>query len=365
MQKISSYLYPNRIELLADLAGFTTEYTNVYQKIVKIYKGVDNVLEFDIKNADQKRIELNVSPSITNITLNVMDASGYAVGTYQVAPTTTKGIASVTIPAADVAGLDAQFLKYSVTATKDSANIPLYGDSRFGAVGTIELIGSAVPVTPKERVYSSFTAEIDLKGYPTYHSSAIPAKFYQAINTPALSFSAELRGFTGSIWVEATKATTISVESFKQATYLNSYTFADFTGNWMAENVSVGDYQYFRVSYTQPRANGIGASFEVTLNNNHYDVTIRSGGTGYAVGSQIKVLGSVIGGTDGVNDLIITASTVDAASSGYISSYAVSSITGITTSGTAADGVGTYIVTGDNITGTVEKITVYSGDIPC
>ena len=42
MQKLSSYLYPNRIELLADLAGFSVEYTNVYQRNVKIYNGIDN-----------------------------------------------------------------------------------------------------------------------------------------------------------------------------------------------------------------------------------------------------------------------------------------------------------------------------------
>ena len=69
MQKIQSYLYTNRIQLLADVAGFTTEYTNVYQKTVKIYNGVDNVLEFDIKNADQKRIDLS---TLSNIELNVM-----------------------------------------------------------------------------------------------------------------------------------------------------------------------------------------------------------------------------------------------------------------------------------------------------
>ena len=58
MQKISSYLYPNRVEVLADMASFNVEYTNVYQKNVKIYNGIDNTIEFDIKNADQKRIDL-------------------------------------------------------------------------------------------------------------------------------------------------------------------------------------------------------------------------------------------------------------------------------------------------------------------
>ena len=79
MRKISSYLYPNRIELLANVAGFTTEYTNVYQRTVKIYKGVDNVIEFDIKNADQKRIDLSENPVLTDLYLNVMDAQGNAL----------------------------------------------------------------------------------------------------------------------------------------------------------------------------------------------------------------------------------------------------------------------------------------------
>ena len=39
MQKISSYLYSNRVILLANLAGFTVEYTNVYQRTIKIYNG--------------------------------------------------------------------------------------------------------------------------------------------------------------------------------------------------------------------------------------------------------------------------------------------------------------------------------------
>jgi hypothetical protein len=73
MQKIQSYLYPNRVILLADLAGFTTENTVVYAKTIKIYKGVDNVIQFDVQNADQKRLELVISPSITNLEVNVMD----------------------------------------------------------------------------------------------------------------------------------------------------------------------------------------------------------------------------------------------------------------------------------------------------
>jgi hypothetical protein len=363
MRKISSYLYPNRIQLLADVAGFTTEYTNVYQRNIKIYNGIDNTLEFDIKNADQKRIDLG---TLSNIELNVMDSQGSALpnSPYTITPldqTTLKGLASVVIPQDDLVELSPQYLKYSVSASKSGADVLLYCDSRFGAVGTIELVGDAMPTLRDDRVYDSFTAEIDLKGTPTYHSSAIPVKFYEAVKTATIDFDIQLSGLVGSIWIEGTKNSTINTEAFKNADFLWSSTYttsAPGNGHPTIPSINVGDYQYFRVSYTTPISNGVGSSFEVHRANGAYTVTLRSGGTGYAVGSQMKVLGSVLGGVDVVNDMIISVTAVDASSAGFTSSYAVSSITSFTTTGTAAVGAGTYIVTGTNLTGTVDKITV-------
>lgn len=358
MRKISSYLYPNRIQLLADLAAFNVEYNNVYQRNVKIYNGIDNTIEFDIKNADQKRIDLT---TLSNIEMNVMDASGQALpnSPYAVTPTALKGIATATIPEGDLTDLTDQYLRYSVTAVKDGADVILYADTRFGMAGTIELIGNAMPTIKDERIYDTFTAEIDLNGVPTWHTSAIPAKFYEAVPTETLSFDASLKGFTGSIWLEGTKKGTISPEAFKGTPYIDSYTFDNFTGIWTSANVPVGDYQYFRVSYSTPTANGVGASFRVFLENGTYRVELRAGGTGYAARSQIKVLGSTVGGVDGINDIIITVEGVEGVGSQYVSSYTISSIAAISWTGTAPAGNGTYIVTGTNITGTVDKVTVY------
>ena len=58
MQKVQSYLCPNRVILIADLTGFTVEKKTVYARTVKIYKGVDNVIQFDVQNAEEKRIDL-------------------------------------------------------------------------------------------------------------------------------------------------------------------------------------------------------------------------------------------------------------------------------------------------------------------
>jgi hypothetical protein len=363
MQKISTYLYPNRVQLLVDLAAFNVEYTNVYQRIVKIYNGIDNTIEFDIKNADQKRIDLT---TLSSIQLNVMDATGTELpnSPYTVTPTAMKGIATVTIPQEDLTDLTEQFLKYSVTALKDGADVMLYADSRFGAVGTIELVGSAMPTFRDNRVYDSWTAEIDLKGMPIYHTSAIPAKFYEAVPTESMSFEIHASGFIGSVWIDATKNGTTNVEAWRAAGKpFGSWTQLPeddkFTGVIpFGSNIPVGEYQYFRISYTTSTISGVGAGFKVTLADNVYNVTVQSGGTGYAVGAMIKVPGSQMGGVDGVNDLILTVTGVDASSAGFTSSYAVSSVTAVTWSGTAIDGTGTYLVTGTNIAGSIDRVIV-------
>jgi hypothetical protein len=249
MRKISSYLYPNRIELLADLAaGTTTEYTNVYQRNVKLYSGIDNTIEFDIKNADQKRIDLT---TVTSLELNIMDAEGTALpnSPYGLTATSVKGIAEVTIPQEDL-DLDPQFLKYSVSCVKAGKDVLLYADSRFGAVGTIELVGNAMPTFRDSKVYKTYTGEIDLDGNVINHFSAVSAKFYEAVVTQQLSFEIAVEGFIGTIWIEGTTDDTISVNSFLNASRLRSLTFDVATTTVVSfDNVDINDFAYFRVYF--------------------------------------------------------------------------------------------------------------------
>ena len=256
MQKVQSYLYPNRVILIADLAGFNVENTIVYAKTVKIYKGVANVIEFDIQNADQKRLDLVTTPSITNLRLNVMDASGKGLTTspYTINTTSITGIGKVTIPAADTASVAHQFLKYSVTATDSNTNtIPLYTDSRFSAVGTMEIVETAVPITRSSVVYDRFSGEINYMGNVTNHTSAIACKFYESTPTAHLNFSITTHNFIGTIYVEGTEDSTISVESFRNAPQLQVFTTTVATNSPVTfTGVPVGKYNYLRVSWTYP-----------------------------------------------------------------------------------------------------------------
>ena len=90
------------------------------------------------------------------------------------------------------------------------------------------------------------------------------------------------------------------------------------------------------VTGTIVAAIGSLATFTVARSAGVYTITdsqdSASNGTNYAIGDQIKIVGSQVGGTDGINDAIITVTTIDSGGA----------ITGFNYSGTAISGGATY-----------------------
>jgi len=58
MQSTSRYLANNKVTIVANLDGLVTEYRPVYQRNLNVYRGIDNLLHFEVKNHDQKPISL-------------------------------------------------------------------------------------------------------------------------------------------------------------------------------------------------------------------------------------------------------------------------------------------------------------------
>ena len=58
MQLTYRYLATNKSVLIADLTNNITEYRPVYQRNMTVYRGIDNVLTFEIKNPDQKPVSI-------------------------------------------------------------------------------------------------------------------------------------------------------------------------------------------------------------------------------------------------------------------------------------------------------------------
>jgi hypothetical protein len=227
MQKISSYLYPNRIEVIANVAlpesTCPVEWKIVYQKPIKIYKGVDNVIELEVKNSDQKRIDLFGK----TIRFVLMDQTNREIDTYNAtvvddgSTACVKGVARITLPESALAALDTQYLKFSsYVVNADNTKTLLYGDSKYGAQGFIELLDGVIPSTREVRTYEDFQQETNYNGRTveertvTYYSSAIPVKYYEAVPTTTTDISVNVTGFVGTIKIQATKKEVVGHEAF-------------------------------------------------------------------------------------------------------------------------------------------------------
>ena len=135
--------------------------------------------------------------------------------------------------------------------------------------------------------------------------------------------------------------------SWKNGT--NGWGLAGASG-YVTNDLNTIDY-YENVSGTT--RNGSGATFTVEYNSGSYAVTVISAGIHYLPGHEIKVLGSLLGGVNGDNDLIITVDSLLDPNIGDIDA--------VTASGTASEtGSFPYTpITGSNInTGTGFTISV-------
>jgi len=87
--------------------------------------------------------------------------------------------------------------------------------------------------------------------------------------------------------------------------------------NWQIGGTGISPFQDIEyieryTGLTGTVRQGSGATFDILDNGNEtYSVSVVSGGTNYLAGHKIKILGSLIGGADGTNDITITVQTVD------------------------------------------------------
>lgn len=156
MQLNSVYLYPNRIEVFTNsLASWRTErYRKVYNRNLKIYRGVDNDVDIRVKNSDQKPAAI-VAPSGLTATLvyNIIDKDSQKIVLTKDCEIldAEKGKASVRITKDQARVIEKGFYQYSVilefreTIDADEYRVvsrtAMYLDSQYGAVGFVEVDG--------------------------------------------------------------------------------------------------------------------------------------------------------------------------------------------------------------------------------
>ena len=196
MQLIPRYLVSNKTDIIANEAGFVTEYRPVYTRQLEVYKGIDNVLQFKLLNADQKPIDIDLyTPKFMAFDendnlivehdceiLQQGDSTGY----------TYKGLFKVTITENDLLNVKDQYLSYVIyLVDSNNSNVLTYSSAHFENKGIIKVSSGAFPgpsptyeitqfsqTDDSEWVSESITAQPAINGNEALHTAVVYTDAY-------------------------------------------------------------------------------------------------------------------------------------------------------------------------------------------
>lgn len=355
MHKIQLYLVPNKITVTTDLVGYTTEFRQVYQRKIKLHKGIDNTLEFEIKNADQRR-EIVAG---WQIVVKFIDSSNRSLFTVTGDPILSKpGLMSVVIPKAVLEPVDPQMLVAAAYLTNGTQERILYADSQFDVLAHVEVLDAYNTITETVEELTVFNYEYDRKEFVSEIGRFGLAVNPDNVDTAARSINVSYKGdYQGTIEVEVSKdkSTAFGTNWVRLSPW---DVVAEPTKVYPSNETEVDNWNFVRFIYGGTGVKGFGATFTVFVSNGEYsNVAVTYRGQSYSAGDQLVIKGSYLGGDDGVNDLTITINAIN------ISPYGAIDSTAITWSGTAAVTSGYYRhVPSTNPLGskTVDKIIIRS-----
>ena len=199
MQTLNCYYYPNAVVVQVNVDPTITLRNRVmYQRTLKLYKGIDNIVRFTFKNSEQKPVNITGWAVNFNIT---SDEEGTIVVTK---PVTTidalKGIITVNVSDLDLVDLNNEYYNYSLSVTDPNGiEQVIYTDDNYTARGEVQIqaghyptflpsINASLPTNSNSSVItSSVVADTKSRQQSAHHT----AQFY-------------FNDFSGTIAVQAT-----------------------------------------------------------------------------------------------------------------------------------------------------------------
>lgn len=233
MQNLPIYLYGNTLDVILDLDSTVQGVNQVmYQRDLKIQKGIKNQVRIQFKNSDQKRISISDSDVFV---FSVYDQASHRLVIEKPLEvietnTSTRGLALLTLSESDTVDLPRSSYNYSVRKLDtDGSYVPAYTNTYYGVAGTLHLTEEVFPrLQPSQEVVSflsSFNDSIHLYEHKSGNIYAYPEfNGGTAIHTAALYMT----NFKGTVYVQGTLDNTPS--QFNHYVNLHTSTYNGFSG---------------------------------------------------------------------------------------------------------------------------------------
>lgn len=323
----------------------------MYNRNLKIYRGVDNRLEFRVKNSDQKPQPVTGKFFVFN--LMSRDTKSLSLRQDCVIDDGPSGKISVTIPSALLDYLEPGFyefsLVYEVRVPADAGSYvvtekgPTYIDSQYGAVAVVEIIDNVEGEPLPSHKVSEFKRYVQPWHDEDYFESGLIYSNSQLVTANSIhTFQFYFTNYTGRVTIQG------SIDEGSDPQIWSDLKTIQYLGADKEYENLVGKYNFFRIRH-MPYAADVVGSFQVGLTIlGEYQVAVVNGGRGYAVGNSILIKGSRLGGEQNTNDLTITVLGVDPNGA----------VTSITWQGRSYNGVTQYTISNETLTssGKFDKI---------
>ena len=218
MQFNPVYLYVNKLDIFTTPTDTwsTERYRRVYNRNLKIFRGVDNRIDIQVRNNDQKASNIVGSTLVFNLVSQ--DTKHLVLQKDFTAMDLATGKVTVMLTAEELLDLDVGFYNYSiikeVRTTVDSTDytvtskMPLYMDSQYDTVGTLEITGDvygdvSTSVNVSTFNYTNPFTQGAVEPFPFYTSEIIDARPNTSPAYPIHTFQFYTTNYTGTVEIQA------------------------------------------------------------------------------------------------------------------------------------------------------------------
>lgn len=356
MQFNPVYLYSNKLDVFTSPSDSWSieRYRRVYNRNLKIYRGVDNRIDIQVRNPDQKASNVTGSTLVFNLVSK--ETKDLIVSKDFVSMDLATGKVTITLTDQELLNIDNGFYQYSIikevrnytsqTEYTVSSRLPLYVDSQYDTIGTLEVSGDVYGNVSESLVVNTFNYV-----NPMTQGSLLPAWYESAIidarpkikNGDALhTFQFYSTRYEGSVTIQGSLDDQGATP--RESSWV-SITPVDLTVE-SYKNI-VGKYSWFRIKHI-PSHGARTAQFVISQTMlGQYNVSVNLPGIGYAIGDTVTIRGELLGGKSPDNTLVITVlSTTNNGGVGQIS-----------WTGVSYNGVKTFVLSGETPSiGSIDKV---------
>lgn len=250
MQNLPIYLYTNSFDVILDLDSAVQGVNQVmYQRDLKIQKGVKNQVRIQFKNSDQKRLSIANTQTFVFSMFDAITQRLLIEKPLQVLEETTgtRGVALLTLTESDTVNLERSSYQYSVKALDaDGSYVPAYVNTYYGASGTLMLSNDLYPVLQPSQEIISFLPSYDDAVQKYEHKSGNVYAYPEYNGNTALhTIAYYMTRYRGSVLVQGTLNNTPA--SFGRYVTVATRTYNGFSGvDYLNFN---GVFSYIRVIY--------------------------------------------------------------------------------------------------------------------